>query len=199
MFSALGLNRRRTRSSGRAACGSVIVVRLTFPGMPRASRVRPSTVPPCSGPPRCPHGGIAARPCAPVDRVVFDQCCSRTSATIRTARSRSSAGHFLEPAMTPSFTRDEVSGLTGAVQPVVKNGSGALTMCNKLGDSNASAKMELLQRLSVSLEQHSRQSSLSAAVQHLNVWHSVRYLFHILGTLNVMRSTCYVPRSRQRT
>ncbi|NOQ62055.1 tyrosine-type recombinase/integrase, partial [Mycolicibacterium fortuitum] len=31
-------------------------------------------------------------------------------------------GYFLEPAMTPSFTRDEVSGLTGAIQFVGRDG-----------------------------------------------------------------------------
>ncbi|MFV3630067.1 hypothetical protein ACNJHV_20755, partial [Mycobacterium tuberculosis] len=41
------------------------------------------------------------------------------SATIRTARSRSSGGYLLDepPDMTPSFPRTGVSGHAGAVQP----------------------------------------------------------------------------------
>ncbi|WP_215426588.1 hypothetical protein, partial [Mycobacterium tuberculosis] len=45
----------------------------------------------------------------------------RISATIRTARSRSSGGYLLDepPDMTPSFPRTGVSGHAGAVQVVV--------------------------------------------------------------------------------
>ena len=45
-------------------------------------------------------------------------CCSRTSATIRTARSRSSGGYLLDEFadMTPSFPRRGVSGHAGAIQ-----------------------------------------------------------------------------------
>src|SRR5690606_33772916 len=47
-----------------------------------------------------------------------DSCSPRTSVTIRTARSRSSTGYLLDvlPDMTPSFPRNRVSGLAGAVQ-----------------------------------------------------------------------------------
>ncbi|MFV3797619.1 hypothetical protein ACNJLT_20690, partial [Mycobacterium tuberculosis] len=43
----------------------------------------------------------------------------RISATIRTARSRSSGGYLLDepPDMTPSFPRTGVSGHAGAVHP----------------------------------------------------------------------------------
>ncbi|WP_264065096.1 hypothetical protein, partial [Mycobacterium tuberculosis] len=46
----------------------------------------------------------------------------RISATIRTARSRSSGGYLLDepPDMTPSFPRTGVSGHAGAVQSVLR-------------------------------------------------------------------------------
>ncbi|MFV4375945.1 hypothetical protein ACNJRE_13655, partial [Mycobacterium tuberculosis] len=49
----------------------------------------------------------------------------RISATIRTARSRSSGGYLLDepPDMTPSFPRTGVSGHAGAVQPATGQGS----------------------------------------------------------------------------
>ncbi|MFV3541437.1 hypothetical protein ACNJDZ_20425, partial [Mycobacterium tuberculosis] len=45
----------------------------------------------------------------------------RISATIRTARSRSSGGYLLDepPDMTPSFPRTGVSGHAGAVQELI--------------------------------------------------------------------------------
>ncbi|MFV3605597.1 hypothetical protein ACNJLE_19540, partial [Mycobacterium tuberculosis] len=45
----------------------------------------------------------------------------RISATIRTARSRSSGGYLLDepPDMTPSFPRTGVSGHAGAVQSTI--------------------------------------------------------------------------------
>ncbi|MFV4693608.1 alkaline phosphatase family protein, partial [Mycobacterium tuberculosis] len=45
----------------------------------------------------------------------------RISATIRTARSRSSGGYLLDepPDMTPSFPRTGVSGHAGAVQLII--------------------------------------------------------------------------------
>ncbi|WP_461670006.1 hypothetical protein, partial [Mycobacterium tuberculosis] len=51
----------------------------------------------------------------------------RISATIRTARSRSSGGYLLDepPDMTPSFPRTGVSGHAGAVQPDIWNGFGS--------------------------------------------------------------------------
>ncbi|MFV3673937.1 hypothetical protein ACNJIU_20570, partial [Mycobacterium tuberculosis] len=51
----------------------------------------------------------------------------RISATIRTARSRSSGGYLLDepPDMTPSFPRTGVSGHAGAVQDVFWCGVGA--------------------------------------------------------------------------
>jgi hypothetical protein len=46
-----------------------------------------------------------------------EECSCRTSPTIRTARSRSSAGYpFIEPDMTTSFTKNVVSGHPGAIQ-----------------------------------------------------------------------------------
>ncbi|WP_214646754.1 hypothetical protein, partial [Mycobacterium tuberculosis] len=47
----------------------------------------------------------------------------RISATIRTARSRSSGGYLLDepPDMTPSFPRTGVSGHAGAVQDLIDN------------------------------------------------------------------------------
>ena len=47
--------------------------------------------------------------------------CPRTSATIRTARSRSSGGYLLDEFadMTPSFPKSGVSGHAGAVTPLI--------------------------------------------------------------------------------
>src|SRR6185295_15143132 len=47
-----------------------------------------------------------------------EPCSSLISATIRTARSRSSGGYLLDepPDMTPTFPRDGVSGHAGAIQ-----------------------------------------------------------------------------------
>ncbi|MFV4297327.1 hypothetical protein ACNJQZ_20435, partial [Mycobacterium tuberculosis] len=54
----------------------------------------------------------------------------RISATIRTARSRSSGGYLLDepPDMTPSFPRTGVSGHAGAVQ-VDRAGAGSIQNC----------------------------------------------------------------------
>ncbi|MFV3533490.1 hypothetical protein ACNJI7_20925, partial [Mycobacterium tuberculosis] len=55
----------------------------------------------------------------------------RISATIRTARSRSSGGYLLDepPDMTPSFPRTGVSGHAGAVQVGARAGVGWLAGC----------------------------------------------------------------------
>ncbi|WP_214633837.1 hypothetical protein, partial [Mycobacterium tuberculosis] len=60
----------------------------------------------------------------------------RISATIRTARSRSSGGYLLDepPDMTPSFPRTGVSGHAGAVQVGVLHGFGTKERVGILGN-----------------------------------------------------------------
>src|SRR6185295_18163515 len=57
-----------------------------------------------------------------------EPCSSLISATIRTARSRSSGGYLLDepPDMTPTFPRDGVSGHAGAIHWAFAMQSGPL-------------------------------------------------------------------------
>ncbi|QIS13927.1 cupin domain-containing protein [Nocardia arthritidis] len=55
------------------------------------------------------------------------------SPNIRTARSRSSSGYFLLDT-TPSFPRDEVSGLTGVAQPVITHVALTKTVAKHWGE-----------------------------------------------------------------
>lgn len=63
---AAGAKSRLTRSRARAAAGSAIVVRLTFPRTARlAALPGASAAPSCTARPRCPHGPASATPSEP--------------------------------------------------------------------------------------------------------------------------------------